>query len=105
MAARKRPLIWSPEARADLSDIWNYYARVAARDTANDIVRQIAQTCQLLEDHPYSGRSRDEVGPGLRSLTANPYVVFYRVTKNDVAEIVRIIDGRRDIDEIFSGSD
>jgi hypothetical protein len=28
-------------------------------------------------------------------------VVFYRVN-NDVAEIVRVLDGRRDLDEIFA---
>jgi plasmid stabilization system protein ParE len=31
----------------------------------------------------------------------NPHVVFYRVT-NDGAEIVRVLDGRRDLDEIFA---
>jgi hypothetical protein len=31
-------------------------------------------------------------------------VIFYRVT-NDVAEIVRVLEGRRDLDEIFARSD
>jgi toxin ParE1/3/4 len=104
MIGHRRPLFWSPEARADLSDIWNYYSRVAGRHTANNVVRRIGEACQLLEDHPYAGRARNEVRPGLRSVTANPHIVFYRVTGDDVAEIVRIIDGRRDIDEIFAGS-
>lgn len=39
--------------------------------------------------------------PGLRSVLASPYVIFYRVN-GDIAELVRILDGRRDIDEIFS---
>jgi toxin ParE1/3/4 len=73
-------------------------------NTANDVVRKIAEACELIEEHPYAGRARNEVRPGLRSLAANPHVVFYRVAGRDVVEIVRVIDGRRDIDEIFAGS-
>jgi toxin ParE1/3/4 len=64
-------------------------------------VRDIDQACLLLQDHPFAGRAKAEVRPGLRSIAASPYVVFYRVT-NDVAEIVRVIDGQRDLDEIFA---
>jgi plasmid stabilization system protein ParE len=46
-------------------------------------------------------RPRDEVRPGLRSVVANPHVVFYRVNADGLAEVVRVIDGRRDIDAIF----
>jgi toxin ParE1/3/4 len=101
MAAANKPLIWSPEARGDLSDIWNYYAAVASPRSADNIVRRIGDAVRLLEDHPYGGRSRDEVRRGLRSVAANPHVIFYRVTTNDIAQIVRVIDGRRDVDAIF----
>lgn len=102
MASDRRPLAWSPEARADLAEIWNYYARAAGRGIADKIIRDIGQTCRLLEDHPNGGRARDEVRPGLRSVVARPHVIFYRVASNEVAEIVRVLDGRRDIDEIFA---
>jgi toxin ParE1/3/4 len=97
--------IWSSEAQADLSDIWNYYAQVAGRRIADNIVRGIVNATRLLEDHPYGGRSRDEVRPGLRSVVANPHVIFYRVTADQVAQIVRVLDGRRDIDAIFDEPD
>lgn len=100
MGDHSQPIIWSSDALADLSDIWDYYRKVAGRHTADKIIRDIHQACLLLEDHPFAGRARGEVRPGLRSVAASPYVVFYRVT-NDVAEIVRVIDGRRDLDEIF----
>jgi len=100
MAAR-RPVVWSPDARADLSDIWEYFAQAASRRTADDIVRRIAEACLPLEDHPYGGRARDEVRPGLRSVVASPHVIFYRVGADRTAEIVRVIDGRRDIDAVF----
>jgi toxin ParE1/3/4 len=101
MVDRRRPIDWSQDARADLSEIWNYYVKVAGRHTADQIVREIGDVCRLLEDHPFAGRARDEVRPGVRSIAARPHVVFYRVN-NDVAEIVRVLDGRRDLDEIFA---
>src|SRR4051812_27813941 len=102
MVGASRSVIWSSEARADLSDIWSYYAEVAGRQTADNVIRAIGQACLLLEDHPYGGRARDEIRPGLRSVVARPHVVFYRVTMDESAEIVRVLDGRRDLDEIFA---
>lgn len=74
--------------------------KVAGRHTADKIVRETGEACRLLEDHPFAGRSRNEVWPSLRSIAASPHVVFYRVN-NDAPEIVRVLDGRRDLDEIF----
>ena len=99
--APSRRLIWSQPAIADLSDIWDYYANAASRRTADNIVRAIGDACYLIEDHPYGGRSRDEVRPGLRSVVANPHGAFYRVNADGLAEVIRVIDGRRDIDAIF----
>jgi toxin ParE1/3/4 len=100
----RRPVIWSPEALTDLEDIWNYYARVAGRQTADNIVREIGETVELLERHPFGGRSRNEVRPGLRSVVAGPHVIFYRIEDRG-AQIARVLDGRRDIDAIFTGLD
>ena len=66
-------------------------------------MREIGQACRILEEHPFAGRSRDEIRPGLRSVVASPHVVFYRVT-DGVAEVVRVLDGRQDLDEIFAVS-
>ena len=101
MAGGRRPIVWSSNARADLSDIWTYYVGVAGANTADGIVRDIGTACRLLEDHPLAGRDRGEVRPELRSVVASPHVVFYRV-RNETVEIVRVLDGRRDLDEIFA---
>ncbi len=103
MVDRRRSVVWSPDALVDISEIWKYYANVASRRTADKIAREIGEACRLLEDQPFAGRARDEVRLGLRSIAAPPHVVFYRV-KDDIAEIVRVLDGRRDLDEIFAES-
>ena len=102
MAARKRPVLWSPQAETDLADIWSYYREVAGPEIADSRVRAIGKTCMMLEEHPLLGRARDEIRLGLRSVLVSPHIVFYRVT-DDTAQIIRILDGRRDIEDIFDG--
>jgi toxin ParE1/3/4 len=101
MAARRVSAIWSPEAIADVDTIWSYYERVAGRNTAEKITREIDALVATIEAYPSAGRSRDELRPGMRSLAAKPHVLFYRVV-NEIPQIVRILDGRQDIDEIFA---
>jgi toxin ParE1/3/4 len=102
MVANRTPLIWSPEAIADLESIWDFYIDAAGQRTAENVVREIAETCTLIEEHPHAGRTRDDVRPGLRSLVSHPNIIFYRI-RDGVPEIMRVLDGRRDIDSIFEG--
>jgi toxin ParE1/3/4 len=104
MAEAGRVALWSPEALDDREKIWDYYVRVAGGHTAEKVLREIAAVVALLEDHPFAGRARNEVRPGLRSFAATPHVVFYRVV-NDTPEIVRVLDGRQDIEQKFAARD
>ena len=101
MAEHKPPVIWSPEALDDLDHLWNYYANFAGRATADRILGGIAAIVVTLGDFPLVGRSRDDIRAGLRSLAITPQTVFYPLNK-DRPEIVRVLDGRQDIEEIFS---
>ena len=102
-ARRRRRILWSSEALADLNDIWDYYASVAGPPTADKIVRDIGRACRVLEEHPLAGRARDELRPGIRSIAAHPHVIFYRAP-GPVAEIVRVLHGRRDLRRIFDAN-
>ena len=90
MPEHRSPVIWSPEALHDIDHLWHYYVGVAGRESADRLLREVAKVVATLDDFPFAGRSRDDVRPGLRSL------------KNNRPEIVRVLDGRRDIEEIFS---
>src|ERR1700730_9081045 len=57
MAGRRGTAIWSPEALADLDEIWSYYERVAGSNTAEKILREISEVVTTVEDHPFVGRS------------------------------------------------
>ena len=104
MPAARRAALWSPEALVDRERIWDYYVGVAGQHTAEKVLRDIAEAIALIEDHPFAGRARNEVRRGLRSFAATPHVVFYRVV-NDTPEIVRLLDGRQDIEEKFAERD
>ena len=88
----------------DRERIWAYYVGVAGRHTAEKILREIAEVITLIEEHPFAGRARNELRPGLRSFAATPHVVFYRVV-DDAPQIVRVLDGRQDIEEKFAVRD
>src|SRR5512140_3579755 len=101
MPSARLAIIWSPEAEEDLIGIWAYLAEQATEQVADSQLAAIESACVKLEHWPHAGRQRDDLLPGLRSVLAVPYVIFYRV-RNDVVEVVRVIHGRRDIDAIFA---
>jgi toxin ParE1/3/4 len=84
-----------------LSDVWHYYAYDASLDIADGLVRDIANVAERLSDEATIWRSRDEVAPGLRSVPAHPFTLFYRLAK-DTVHIVRVVHERRDLTTVFS---
>ena len=95
--------MWSPVALADLVSIWNHYAKIAGRLTADKAARDVGVACRTLQERPFAGRARDDVRPGLRAIPAGPLVVFYRVGPEQGAEILRVLDRRKDVEEMFGG--
>lgn len=51
-----------------------------------------------LAKSPLMGRDRDDLKPGIREVVV--YLLFYRVSREQV-EVVRVVDGRRNIAAIF----
>jgi toxin ParE1/3/4 len=92
-------IIFSEEADSDLLHIHTYLAarnRVAALALANLFNTKI----ENLAHFPFIGRERSIFARGLRSIAADNYVIFYGLEQDRIL-IVRILDGRMDIDEEF----
>jgi toxin ParE1/3/4 len=87
---------FTARAREDLLDIWLYVAARNSETVADRVYDGIEQTCQLLREHPQIGRARQEIHGDARSLVIDRWLVLYCVTANG-AQIVRIIDGARDL--------
>jgi toxin ParE1/3/4 len=90
----------SKQAQQDLREIWRGLAKFEDLSNADDRLLQIKQKFKLLEQFPNLGRSREDLFLGLRSLPAKGFIIFYRVGRMQV-EILRVLDGRRDIDAIL----
>ena len=67
---------------------------------AERILDTINDQFVLLSKHPLLGRSRDDLRPGLRSITVGAYIVLYRVENEDVV-ILHVLQGRRDIRSVL----
>ena len=100
MAEASRRLIWSQDAESDLLQIWHWGASHFSTDIADKHLREISSAAQSLCEFPESGRSRDDLLPGLRSIVIFPTVAFYR-QRLDLVEMVRVVDGRRNIAAMF----
>jgi toxin ParE1/3/4 len=88
-------------ALAELDDIWYYVATESSSiEAAERLLNAINDQFALLSKHPLLGRSRDDLRPGLRSITVGAYVVLYRVEDEDVV-ILHVLQGRRDIRSVL----
>ena len=93
----------SLEAEAELDDIWLYIAREGGGiDIAARVVERITERFWLLAKYPYLGRARDEdLQPGLRTFTADDYLMIHRIAENDVVLILHVLHGSRNIAALF----
>src|SRR6266851_1504535 len=93
----------TPRARRDLADIWSFVARDSP-ESADRLIDQIGQKCDLLATFPEMGRRRDDIAPNLRSIPVGNYVVFYRAAPNGI-EVIRVLHGARDLPSAFTQND
>jgi len=88
------------QAKQDLREIWRGFAEFSGLAKADAVLEGIEKKFQLLLQFPRSGLQRDELREGVRSFPAGEFVIFYRVGES-VVEVVRVLNGRRDIDALF----
>jgi toxin ParE1/3/4 len=93
------PVLRTDQAEADLSDILAYLEE-RSPSAAERLAAAIDERCALLGQFPEMGRARPELGPGIRSVTVDRYLLFYRITPASV-EVLRILHGSRDVESIF----
>jgi len=93
-------VILRPSAFDDLEIIWQYIAEenIARADAFLDTINT---TFLRLAAAPQAGRSRPELFSDLLSFPVGRYLIFYFALQDGI-EIVRVLHGARDIDNIFS---
>jgi toxin ParE1/3/4 len=89
---------YSHRAKQDLLDIWLWIARDSMA-IADAVLDRIEQRAAKLAEHREIGIARPEIGEGARGLVIERWLVLYRLVDGGV-QIVRIVDGARDLERI-----
>jgi toxin ParE1/3/4 len=99
-------LVWTPQAREDLIDIYRYIG-LENPSAAERIFDAIEAKVTSLIQHPRIGIRRPEIQPSTRLLVEGPYLILDETHPDrdsdgiDTLEIVRIIDGRRNLKNLL----
>ena len=92
-------LILTSGAVNDLNEIWDFlFHEVSSPDVAVRILNKLRKQFLSLLEFPSLGRECFELedkSPGLRCLTVDGYVIYYRKTSKKV-EIANVLHSRRD---------
>lgn len=92
----QRPVI-SPQALADLDDIWWYIAQDRSPATADRVIDDIYAAINNLATFPGIGHLRDDlIDEPLRFWNVHNYLIIYRAEAKPI-EIARVVSGYRDI--------
>lgn len=96
-------LIYLTSARDDLAAIWHHIASESGDIiVARTFVEKLLARCEHLASLPGTlGTARPELRPDIRSLSQDGYVIFFRYA-DDRIEIVNMLNGRRDIERLYS---
>jgi toxin ParE1/3/4 len=91
--------IWMRQAEDDLEEIVFKLGR-RSRDKALRVHVEIIDRVYGQAQFPLTGRQRDDILPGLRSVAIGDYVAIFRPT-DDTIEVLRILHGSRDVERVI----
>ena len=96
MSSRSHSLIVSPRANRDIDAILLHSLETWGERQKDAYKAALDRALRELVDFPEMGRSRDDLGPGVRSRRVEQHVIFYRVDTGSI-RVLRILHGRREV--------
>jgi plasmid stabilization system protein ParE len=97
---------FAPQADRDFDELFLWIMIDAGPNAAGAFARRIDRAVRNLARFPEMGRVRTELSGRPRSLSVNPWVIFYEPMEGRRGILVtRLVDGRRDIEDLLGGSD
>jgi toxin ParE1/3/4 len=101
-------IIYTRRAEEELRSIWRYIAEDNDNEPAADrILLAIGAKIELLRNHPRLGPLRSDIADSARLLIEGHFLILYETHPDtdegpvEAVEIVSIVDGRRDLTELF----
>ena len=93
-------IVRTPQADADLAEIWSYIARDNPA-AADKLIRRIDDVFLRIAENPDIGIRQDEIRPGLRCKPVRRwYLVFYEIGE-DTVHILRVLHAARKYEDLF----
>jgi toxin ParE1/3/4 len=90
-------VIYEPEARNDLFDIYDFIAERADPVTAFNYVERIQASCESLATFPLRGTAADDIRPGLRFVGFERRVSIASAVVGRSVRILRVLYGGRNL--------
>jgi len=92
--------IIAPKATQDLKEIIDYFSTKNI-EAGERLLDEFERKCRYLVKFSQIGHSYKHIRSYLRGLPLDGYIIFYRVTKDEI-EIMRVIRGNRDLEVLFN---
>ncbi|MEN9375777.1 MAG: hypothetical protein RL710_934 [Pseudomonadota bacterium] len=99
------PVVFSPEAQAQLVDLYGYIAQAASPDIAARYTEAIVSYCETLRTFPHRGTLRDDVRPGLRITNYRKRAVIAFEVQAERVAIIGIFYGGQNYAAILQDDD
>ncbi len=99
---RRRNVIFAPEARDDLFQIYEWIAVAASPIVALDYVERIESWCFAFDLAGERGRKRDDIRPGLRVTGFERRMTIAFTVTSEQVTILRLFHGGQDWESEFT---
>jgi toxin ParE1/3/4 len=94
-------IIITNQAEADLYHVWYFIAiENSSPDNTERLINKLDAIFRLIAKNPKIGTDKSEYLKGIRQYVFENYLVFYQFD-DGVIEIVRVIQGNRNIPDLF----
>ena len=94
-------VVFSPEAEAQLVELYSYIAAKASPEIAADFTEEIVAYCESLSTFPLRGVLSDDVRPGLRITNFRRRVAIAFYVVGDRLTILGIFNGGQNYEAIL----
>lgn len=91
-------VVFTPEAEAQLIEIYRYISEAASPEIAARFTDAIVTYCESLQNFPRRGVRRDDIRPGLRTTSFRKRVVIAFNVETERVNIIGVFYGGQDFE-------
>ena len=93
-----RRIILSPKAKVDLSQVWDYTFAEWGAEQAEKYIRELWAAIEEQSSDLTKSADISDVRKGYRKVRSGSHVIFFKVTKGGILDVVRILHQKMDFD-------